>query len=73
MKSTHRVFATCIVAGAIVAFLIWFLWGLIWQALGLGVFAGLSLYAWMSRARPTGKRDSADLDAERYKHPGQVG
>ena len=49
MKGTHRVFATCVVAGAIVAFLLWFAWDLPWQALGIGFFVGLSLYASMTR------------------------
>ena len=53
MKGTNRVFATCLVAGAIVAFLVWFAWGLLWQGLGLGVFVGLSLYATMSRPPKT--------------------
>lgn len=55
MKSTHKAIATCIIAGALVALLVWFTWGLVWQALGLGLFAGLSLYAWMSRSKPKGK------------------
>ena len=42
MKRTDRVLATCIVAGAIVAFLVWFTWDLPWQALGLGFLVGLS-------------------------------
>ena len=49
MKGTGRVFVTCLVAGAIVAFLVWFTWGLVWQALGLGFFAGLIVYEWMTR------------------------
>jgi hypothetical protein len=49
MKRTHRALATCTGAGAIVAFLVWFAWDLPWQALGLGIFAGLSLYATMTR------------------------
>ena len=54
MKGSSRVFATCAVAGAIVAFLIWFTWELPWQALGIGFFVGLSLYAWMTRPKPKG-------------------
>ena len=56
MKSTHRVLATCIVAGAIVALLIWFAWDLPWQALGLGLLVGLILYANMTRP-PKSKLD----------------
>ena len=56
MKGTNRVFATCMVAGAIVTFLVWFLWDLPWQALGIGLFVGLSLYATMTR-RPKSKLD----------------
>ena len=48
MKNTHRVFATCVAAGAIVAFLVWFTWDLPWQALGLGFLVGLIVYANMS-------------------------
>ena len=55
MKSTHRALAICAVAGAIVAFLVWFTWELPWQALGIGLVAGLSLYAWMTRLKPKGK------------------
>ena len=55
MKGTDRVFATCIAAGAIVAFLLWFAWDLPWQALGLGFLVGLSLYAGMTRPKPKGK------------------
>jgi len=36
------------VAGAIVAFLIWFAWDLPWQALGIGFLVGLILYANMT-------------------------
>ena len=56
MKGTHRVFATCMVAGAIVAFLVWFAWDLPWQALGLGLLVGLILYANMTRP-PKSKLD----------------
>ena len=55
MKGTDTVVATCMIAGAIVAFLVWFLWDLSWQALGIGLFVGLSLYAWMARPKPKGK------------------
>jgi len=48
MKRTHRVFATCTVAGASVALLVWFTWALPWQGLGLGVLVGLILYANMT-------------------------
>ena len=61
MKGTNRVIATCMVAGAIVAFLVWFLWGLIWQALGIGFFVGLSLYAWMTRSKPKGKPEKEQV------------
>ena len=56
MKGTHRVFATCVVAGAIVAFLLWFAWDLPWQALGIGFLVGLILYANMTRP-PKSKPD----------------
>ena len=49
MKGADRVFATCTVAGAIVAFLVWFTWDLPWQGLGIGFFAGLILYERMTR------------------------
>ena len=49
MKRRDRVIATCVVAGAIVAFLVWFTWNLPWQGLGIGVLVGLILYANMSR------------------------
>jgi len=51
MKGTNRVIATCMVAGAIVAFLIWFTWDLPWQGLGIGFLVGLILYANMTRPR----------------------
>ena len=56
MKGTHRVFATCMVAGAIVAFLVWFVWDLPWQGLGIGLLVGLILYANMTRP-PKSKLD----------------
>ena len=43
MKGTDKVFATCMFAGAIVAFLVWFIWDLPWQGLGMGFFVGLIL------------------------------
>jgi hypothetical protein len=49
MKGTNKVFATCMLAGAIVAFLVWFAWDLPWQGLGLGFLVGLILYANMTR------------------------
>ena len=55
MKGSRKVFATCAVAGAIVAFVVWFTWDLPWQALGLGFLVGLILYANMTR--PKGKLD----------------
>ena len=56
MKSTNKVFATCMVAGAIVAFLVWFAWDLTWQGIGLGFLVGLILYANMTRP-PKSKLD----------------
>ncbi|MFO0990337.1 MAG: hypothetical protein U1E67_00195 [Hyphomicrobiales bacterium] len=56
MKSTHRVFATGVAAGALVALLVWLTWDLPWQALGLGFLAGLIVYANMTRA-PKSKLD----------------
>ena len=55
MKSTQRVFATCTVSGAIVAFLIWFTWDLPWQALGLGFLTGLIVYANITAPKPNEK------------------
>ena len=49
MKVTDRVVATCTVAGAIVAFFVWFAWNLPWQGLGIGFFVGLVLYERMTR------------------------
>ena len=55
MKSTQRVFATCTISGAIVAFLIWFTWDLPWQGLGLGFLVGLSVYANITAPKPKEK------------------
>ena len=51
MKGNDRVFATSTIAGAIVAFLVWFAWDLPWQALGIGLLVGLILYATMTRPK----------------------
>ena len=48
MQGTQRVYATCTVAGAIVAFLVWFAWNLPWQGLAIGIFVGLVLYERMT-------------------------
>jgi len=64
MKSTHRVFATCIATGAIAAFLVWFVWNLPWQALGIGFLVGLILYANMSRP----KKSKLDKEKETVIH-----
>jgi RsiW-degrading membrane proteinase PrsW (M82 family) len=61
MKGANRIFATCVVAGAIVAFLVWFTWDLPWQGLGLGLLAGLILYANMI-GRPKSKLDKEKED-----------
>jgi len=53
MKVADRVFATCVVSGAIVAFLVWYAWDLTWQALGIGFLVGLILYA--NLTAPKGK------------------
>lgn len=51
MKRTHRVLATCTLAGAMVALLVWLTWDLPWQGLGLGVLAGLVVFANMASPR----------------------
>ena len=71
MKGTGRVFATCMVAGAIVAFLVWFTWDLPWQGLGVGFFVGLILYERMTRHAAheaiVNRRDWADRKPDRVK------
>jgi hypothetical protein len=49
MKGTDTVVATCMVAGAFVAFLVWFVWDLQWQGLAIGIVVGLILYERMTR------------------------
>ena len=77
MKGTNRVFATCVVAGAIVAFLVWLTWGLLWQALGIGFFVGLILYERMTRHADheaiVNRRDWADRKDDKVKEDEIIG
>jgi membrane protein implicated in regulation of membrane protease activity len=61
MKGTNRVFATCTVAGAIVAFLVWFALDLPWQALGIGFLVGLILYANMTQPKSKHKEKEVEI------------
>lgn len=55
MQRTQRVYATCTVAGAIVALIIWFALDLPWHALGLGFLTGLIVYANTIAPKPNEK------------------
>jgi hypothetical protein len=77
MKGTDRVFATCMVAGATVAFLVWFAWDLPWQGLGIGFFVGLILYERMTRHADheaiVNRRDWADRKDDKVKEDEIIG
>jgi hypothetical protein len=77
MKVTDRVFATCMVAGVIVAFLVWFAWDLPWQGLGIGFFVGLILYERMTRHADheaiVNRRDWADRKDDKVKEDEIIG
>lgn len=77
MKGIDRVFATCMVAGAIVAFLVWFAWDLPWQGLGIGFFVGLILYERMTRHADheaiVNRRDWADRKDDKVKEDEIIG
>jgi hypothetical protein len=69
MKDTQRIYATCTIAGAIVALVIWFALGLPWHALGVGFLTALFVYANMTEPRPKEKEKPRELSINELHPP----
>jgi len=69
MKDTQRLYATCTAIGAFVALVILFVFGLPWQALGLGILTALTVYANMTEPKPTEKEKPRELTINELHPP----
>jgi hypothetical protein len=69
MKDTQRIYAACTLGGVIVALIIWLALGLPWQALAIGIFTALCLYANMTEPMPNEKEKPRELSINELHPP----